>query len=173
MITGYLDSDIVNPDLLGSSIHTITGNQVLGNSHSAPSGGNSADGVLNVAFNEAIDKVVIVFSTNEDVLINPTSTPGFGIHNINFNIPVYIVELAPGEGGDFNSSLYEDLEYGDDTPTPPSPIAKSSYTFIAWTPNIADTVTESVTYVATWERINYTVTFLPGEGRDFEDIIFE
>lgn len=173
MITGYLDGDIVNPDLSGSSIHTITGNQVLGNSLSAPSGGNSADGVLNLAFNKAIDKVIIVFSINEGALINPASTPGFGIHNINFDISVYTVGFAPGEGGDFTSSLYEDLEYGDDTPAPPSPIAKPGYTFITWTPDIADIVTESFTYVATGERINCTVTFLSGEGGDFEDIIYE
>lgn len=46
VITGYLDSDVVNPYLSGSSIHTIAGNKVLGNSPTDPSGCSSADGVL-------------------------------------------------------------------------------------------------------------------------------
>ncbi|MCD8385139.1 MAG: InlB B-repeat-containing protein, partial [Clostridiales bacterium] len=50
---------------------------------------------------------------------------------------------------------------GNATPTIEDP-TRSGYTFAGWTPELAETVTESVTYAATWTINSYTVTYTDG-----------
>ena len=85
-----------------------------------------------------------------------------------WEIDDYTVIYAPGDHGtwDYMTTLgafTEHLHYGDTTPVNLSLSGdlpcEPGWRFIGWSPVWKDTVTGSVTYVAQWEAIVYTVTF--------------
>ena len=89
-VSGFLNDTPVMPTLITGNVdvHDIANNVIYGNLPVDPEGGNSALGVVNVAFTQFIDTLVIEFAIEEGALINPGSTPGFGLYDISFIKPV-------------------------------------------------------------------------------------
>ncbi|RLJ60969.1 hypothetical protein CLV86_2820, partial [Lacinutrix venerupis] len=83
-ITGSLSGTPVMPSLSATDNQIINGNDVYGIDPTSPSGGNSTEGVVSVAFSEAVDTITIVFKIINSPNINPNSSPGFALHNISF-----------------------------------------------------------------------------------------
>jgi len=85
-VSGALDGNTVMPMVITGNVdvHDIQSNVIYGNLPVDPIGGNSATGVVEVSFAEAIDTLVIDFAIEEGAMINPNSTPGFGLYDIHF-----------------------------------------------------------------------------------------
>ena len=58
----------------------------------------------------------------------------------------------------FADQIYDNLTYGTATPGFEGTPEREGYNFVGWNPAVADTVTETVTYVAQWEKITGTLT---------------
>ena len=69
-------------------------------------------------------------------------------------------------GGDSDEELeYEDLSYGDETPKIEDP-TREGYEFDGWEPEVADNVTEDVTYKAHWKPIIYKIIYVLKGGKN-------
>ena len=74
----------------------------------------------------------------------------------------------------FADQITGTLVAGDSTPVFEGEIVREGYRFLGWTPEVSETVTETVTYVATWEEIEeptveyFTVTYT--DGVDDEEV---
>ena len=78
----------------------------------------------------------------------------------------YTVTYTDGVDGEevFKNKVYNNLHYGVETPVfGPEPV-RTGYTFKGWNPEVSETVTGTVTYVARWEKdeaqtkeVRYTV----------------
>lgn len=85
---------------------------------------------------------------------------GSTVVKIYYTRNTYTVTYAPGDYGDYKSKSYSNLPYGAQTPAPDSdedhlPYTRSTdarYEFVDWSPEVAETVTEDVTYVAQWRE---------------------
>lgn len=79
----------------------------------------------------------------------------------------YTVIYTDGVEGEtvFSDQAYEDLKSGDTTPKFEGTPERDGYIFMGWAPTVADTVTEDVTYTATWEK-NKPVTPVDPENPD-------
>lgn len=62
----------------------------------------------------------------------------------------FIVKYQAGEYGTFTEQSTSSLDYGADTPSAPTTTGQIGYVFNGWNPEVSETVTENVTYVATW-----------------------
>ena len=81
----------------------------------------------------------------------------------------YTVTYVPGKQGTFESQSYDKKHYGDDTPAfDGETTGNPGWTFAGWAPEVAETVTENVTYTAQWTQNEYTVTYVPGKQGTFE-----
>ena len=70
----------------------------------------------------------------------------------------YTVSYLPGEHGTFPQQDYNGLHYGNDTPAfQGETTGEDTWEFAGWQPEVAETVTGNATYVAQWERSDYTV----------------
>lgn len=68
-------------------------------------------------------------------------------------VETYTVTYADGMGGAaFQEQKTDGLRYGDSTPTFTGNPALDGYTFTGWDQEIAETVTQSVTYTAQWQK---------------------
>ena len=56
------------------------------------------------------------------------------------------------------------VEVGKETPAFEGTPARKGYNFIGWSSEVSDTVTGSVTYVAQWKAITYSIMYNAGEG---------
>jgi flagellar basal body-associated protein FliL len=74
----------------------------------------------------------------------------------------YTVIFAPGEQGVFGTQVTGNLQYGDPTPNAPTPEGNPGYTFIGWEPEVAETVTKDVVYIAQWKQDEHTIIYQPG-----------
>ena len=66
----------------------------------------------------------------------------------------YTVTYRDGRGGNwFQDEVHSGLKSGDATPAYNNNVAptRKGYTFLGWTPKVAETVTENATYTAQWE----------------------
>jgi len=85
----------------------------------------------------------------------------------------YTVTYEPGEHGTFTSDVHSDLTSGTATPAFAGDLThETGYTFAGWNPEVASTVTGTVTYTAQWTEDNqpedkYTVTYAPGDHGTF------
>lgn len=77
----------------------------------------------------------------------------------------YTVAYTDGVEGEevFADQTYDGLTYGEDTPDflvdgSPADPKREGYTFEGWSPEVAETVTETVTYMAQWKEITGTLT---------------
>ena len=75
----------------------------------------------------------------------------------------YTVTYAPGKQGTFESQSYDKKHYGDDTPAfDGETTGNPGWTFAGWAPEVAETVTGDVTYIAQWTKrtdLSYTVNY--------------
>ena len=88
---------------------------------------------------------------------------------------LYTVTYTDGVGGKaFKDDVHSDLEKDTKTPAYKDGIpTRKGFKFLGWEPEVADTVTEDVTYTAKWEEL-YTVTYTDGvKGKAFEDQVYE
>ncbi len=89
-VVGYLNGQQVLPTLVGTTNHTVTGNSVIGINSAQPYFGGSGNlpsamGVVQVIFPSAVDQVVFDWGVTSSSIINPTSAPGFGLFDINYD----------------------------------------------------------------------------------------
>ena len=86
---------------------------------------------------------------------------------------LYTVTYTDGaKGKAFEDQVYENVLSGTKTPNFDGTPTRKGYKFVGWEPEVAETVTENVTYTAKWEEL-YTVTYTDGaKGKAFEDQVF-
>ena len=72
---------------------------------------------------------------------------------------VYTVTYTDGVDGEevFADQVYSDLRKDSTTPAFDGTPTRTGYTFAGWEPEVAETVTQTVTYVAKWEKKTYKV----------------
>ena len=72
---------------------------------------------------------------------------------------VYTVTYTDGVENEevFADQVYSDLRKDSTTPAFNGTPTRTGYTFAGWEPEVAETVTETVTYVAKWEKKTYKV----------------
>ena len=72
---------------------------------------------------------------------------------------VYTVTYTDGVDGEevFADQVYSDLRKDSTTPAFNGTPTRTGYTFAGWEPEVAATVTQTVTYVAKWEKKTYKV----------------
>ena len=84
----------------------------------------------------------------------PAIDTGSAYVTFNVRCDIYTVTYTDGRGGLwFENDVHNNLKQGDATPEYNNGTAPThnGYTFLGWTPEVAKTVTESVTYTAQWE----------------------
>jgi hypothetical protein len=79
-------------------------------------------------------------------------------------IPTYTVTFTPGAHGTFAIFVSPGMHAGDTTPQAPQTSAESGWRFVGWLPALTPTVTGDVTYIAQWEELSHTVTFVDSDG---------
>ena len=86
---------------------------------------------------------------------------------------LYTVTYTDGaKGKAFEEQVYEDILSGTKTPKFDGTPTRKGYKFVGWEPEVAETVTENVTYTAKWEEL-YTVTYTDGvKGKAFKDQVY-
>lgn len=97
--------------------------------------------------------------------------------SVTFNVKCELLTVTYTDGvkGEevFEDVVYKDIPYG--TSTPPfgtKDPTRKGYKFVGWEPEVAETVTENVTYTAKWEKL-YTVTYTDGvKGKAFKDQVY-
>lgn len=81
----------------------------------------------------------------------------------------YTVTYTDGVNGEAFADQAYTAKYEDATPAFEGTPTRAGYKFLGWEPTVAETVTESATYVAQWEKL-YTVTYTDGVGgKAFKD----
>ena len=97
--------------------------------------------------------------------------------SVTFNVKCELLTVTYTDGvkGEevFADVVYKDIPYGTGTPAfgTKDPTRKG-YKFVGWEPEVAETVTENVTYTAKWEEL-YTVTYTDGvKGKAFKDQVY-
>ena len=65
-------------------------------------------------------------------------------------------DLNGGTVGEDVQTQFEGIRHGDTTPTIDDP-ARTGYIFAGWTPEVTDTVTGDVTYVAQWTPVTFDI----------------
>lgn len=97
--------------------------------------------------------------------------------SVTFNVKCELLTVTYTDGvkGEevFEDVVYNDIPYGTNTPAfgTKDPTRKG-YKFLGWEPEVAETVTENVTYTAKWEEL-YTVTYTDGvKGKAFKDQVY-
>lgn len=98
--------------------------------------------------------------------------------SVTFNVKCELLTVTYTDGvkGEevFEDVVYKDIPYGTGTPAfgTKDPTRKG-YKFVGWEPEVAETVTENVTYTAKWEKL-YTVTYTDGvKGKAFKDQVYK
>ena len=87
---------------------------------------------------------------------------------------LYTVTYTDGaKGKAFEDQVYENVLSGTKTPNFDGTPTRKGYKFVGWEPEVAETVTENVTYTAKWEEL-YTVTYTDGvKGKAFKDQVYK
>lgn len=98
--------------------------------------------------------------------------------SVTFNVKCELLTVTYTDGvkGEevFADVVYKDIPYGTSAPAfgTKDPTRKG-YKFVGWEPEVAETVTEDVTYTAKWEKL-YTVTYTDGvKGKAFKDQVYK
>lgn len=98
--------------------------------------------------------------------------------SVTFNVKCELLTVTYTDGvkGEevFEDVVYNDIPYGTNTPAfgTKDPTRKG-YKFLGWEPEVAEAVTENVTYTAKWEEL-YTVTYTDGvKGKAFKDQVYK
>ncbi len=64
----------------------------------------------------------------------------------------YSVSFVPGDYGTFVKTTAEGLLYDDPTPSAPAVTGQDGFTFVGWSPDLAETVRGDATYTALWSQ---------------------
>ena len=97
--------------------------------------------------------------------------------SVTFNVKCELLTVTYTDGvkGEevFADVVYKDIPYGTSTPASGTKDpTREGYKFVGWEPEVAETVTENVTYTAKWEEL-YTVTYTDGvKGKAFKDQVY-
>ena len=97
--------------------------------------------------------------------------------SVTFNVKCELLTVTYTDGvkGEevFADVVYKDIPYGTSTPAfGTKDPTREGYKFVGWEPEVAETVTENVTYTAKWEEL-YTVTYTDGvKGKAFKDQVY-
>lgn len=97
--------------------------------------------------------------------------------SVTFNVKCELLTVTYTDGvkGEevFADVVYKDIPYGTGTPAfGTKDPTREGYKFVGWEPEVAETVTENVTYTAKWEKL-YTVTYTDGaKGKAFKDQVY-
>jgi len=95
----------------------------------------------------------------------------------------FTVTFAPGTQGVFTEQVFTDILLGAATPTfVGTPTGTDGWSFTRWSPEIAETVTANVTFVAQWEEATQTISdpeyrtiriyyYLEGYGHLVNDLV--
>lgn len=104
-------------------------------------------------------KTVLLF-WNKEVQKWAVNDDQIGLNGVVFNavceaVPdTFTVTYTDGVDGEvFEDKVFSDLKSGEDTPAFGKDPYRSGYTFAGWLPEVAKTVTETVTYVAKWTPV--------------------
>lgn len=98
--------------------------------------------------------------------------------SVTFNVKCELLTVTYTDGvkGEevFADVVYKDIPYGTSTPAfGTKDPTREGYKFVGWEPEVAETVTENVTYTAKWEKL-YTVTYTDGvKGKAFKDQVYK
>lgn len=98
--------------------------------------------------------------------------------SVTFNVKCELLTVTYTDGvkGEevFADVVYKDIPYGTGTPAfGTKDPTREGYKFVGWEPEVAETVTENVTYTAKWEKL-YTVTYTDGvKGKAFKDQVYK
>ena len=79
-----------------------------------------------------------------------------------WTINSYTVTYEDGVNGAAFAEQVKTADYGSATPAFEGEPTRTGYTFAGWNPEVAETVTDNVTYTATWEKrtdLSYTVKY--------------
>lgn len=122
------------------------------------------------------------FKTNKDVVLDyldvadkPAKKLKPEIGDPELTLPEYTVTYTDGveKYEIFKDQVYKELGNGSPTPKFVDKTTQKGWTFKGWTPEVADTVTGSVTYTAQWEEpVELSVTYTDGVDNEdvFEDV---
>lgn len=122
------------------------------------------------------------FKTNKDVVLDyldvadkPAKKLKPEIGDPELTLPEYTVTYTDGveKYEIFKDQVYKELGNGSPTPKFVGKTTQKGWTFKGWTPEVADTVTGSVTYTAQWEEpVELSVTYTDGVDNEdvFEDV---
>ncbi len=123
--------------------------------------------------------VVVRYEENEDYVQSDSSVITVTLTDTTVSYTV-TYDFNGGEDAEGNTQLSKTLAEDSETPDAPE-VSRENYTFTGWDKKIADTVTENVTYTATWQINNdnnkndipdeieaYTVIFDYNDGVDAE-----
>ncbi|WP_172134988.1 InlB B-repeat-containing protein [Adlercreutzia sp. ZJ473] len=110
-----------------------------------------------------------IFDTNaKNVLSGNIAGDGSLVLKVYFK-KQFTVTYLPGDLAKPGSKqqVTSGLDYGAQTPAAPAYKGQPGYTFTGWSPEVAGTVTGSVTYTAQWTQDVYAVTYTDGvEGEE-------
>jgi|GEM_PF-4791988 len=91
-------------------------------------------------------------------------------------VEFYTVRYEDGVNGEaFAPVIFEDIKHGAKTPKFDGTPQREGYVFAGWTPDMSSIVTKSITYVATWNKIedvhehNYTDAFKSDEEGHWQE----
>ena len=93
----------------------------------------------------------------------PTKT----IYAVWEKVPTYTVTYTDGVDGEeiFADQVYT-VKAGQSTPAFEGTPAREGYKFMGWKPEVAETVSDNVTYVAQWNKLyNYTLNYYDGTNK--------
>ena len=116
--------------------------------------------------------VTLVWNADEDkwVFADPKAVP------VIFRVECLTVTYEDGVNGSvFKTVSFPNLKKGEATPTIEDPI-RVGYKFAGWEPTVAATVTENVTYIAQWEKVDTTFTVKYNDnvkGKAFKEQVYE
>lgn len=107
------------------------------------------ESLVNYPSNAKLDETYFM-STEAEAVAGITETQ-FKYLRLSVLVPTYTVTYDPGEHGTFTAVTHSDLESGTATPAAPDALGESNWIFTGWLPEVSDTVTQDITYIAQWK----------------------
>ena len=129
--------------------------------------GKTATIVEATAADKTTDQAGYVYDSNAAEKVESASIEGDGSTVLKLYFKQqFTVTYAPGTHGAFTAQVTENLDYGAITPVfSGEKTAQEGYEFTAWDKTVENTVTKSETYTATWNTVDYTITYNYADGQ--------
>ena len=102
--------------------------------------------------NKQVPEGTIVEADEEIWTITPVKQ---NIKTYSVYVKYFTVTFNPGAYPNFEPETYI-VSYGSETPEPPYIYDEDDYTFVRWSPKIADIVTKNMTYTAQWKTTTHS-----------------